>query len=121
RQVRFYELQNGVRNILSEEQRKALNRIKKRGDFIAHIVETYDRLEWLSLEKSPAVNPYKSIPEIGEKEAEESLNDIVSIFPTLAIEAAKDIPKRTASILSNLSEEKFTEMQRESDPKNWKK
>jgi len=119
RKIQFEELQRGMKKVLSAGQMTALARIKHRGDFIAHIVEKSDRQVWASLNSNPSVNPYEAVTEIGEKEALESLQDVISIFPTIAYEAAKDMKLVRASMIEKLSNEEFENLQRESDPKNW--
>jgi len=68
RKVSFDELERGVRKVLSEDQNKALLRIKELGDFIAHLVEKSDRLVWASLRTKPDANPFESITRITENE-----------------------------------------------------
>src|SRR5437870_9004769 len=86
RKVQFEELERGMKKVLSEGHRNALARIKDRGDFIAHLVEKSDRQVWASLASNPNVNPYEAITEIGEKEATESLQDVIAILPTIVYE-----------------------------------
>ena len=119
RKVPFPELERGMKKVLSERQMSALARIKDLGDFIAHLVEKSDRQVWASLNSNPTVNPHEAITEIGEKEAVESLQDVISIFPTIAYEAAKTMKLSGASTVAKLSNEEFEKLQRESDPKNW--
>lgn len=93
RRIPFEELQRGMkkRDVLSDEQLRSLDRIKKHGDLIAHIAEISDRLVWRSLAENSNINPFEAVPPIGESEASKDLEDTVSIIATLAKEAVKDV------------------------------